>query len=134
MTNTLTASATQTPERIDPDGAWAMSTSVDLQDCDPRMIRSRLRIREYVLRLCDLIEMKRLGETQLVHVGEGHMAGFSLLQLFEAFLISGQFVSETNRAHLDIFSCKTYDPAIIERFSREFFSASASAAHTTLGG
>jgi hypothetical protein len=132
MTNTLTASATQTPERIDPDGAWAMSTSVDLQECDPRMIRSRLRIREYVLRLCDLIGMKRLGETQIVQVLEGHMAGLSMLQLFEACLVSGRFANDTNGAHLDISSCQAYDAAVIERFSREFFSASASRAHTTL--
>jgi S-adenosylmethionine/arginine decarboxylase-like enzyme len=132
MTQTMTARASHTPERIGARGAWGMSTSVDLQDCDPRMIRSRLRIREYVLRLCDLIEMRRFGETQIVHFGEGHVAGFSMLQLIETSLISGHFANETNRAYLDIFSCKPYDPVVVERFSKDFFAASASVAHTTL--
>jgi hypothetical protein len=132
MTQTMTARTSRTLEPIGARGAWGMSTSVDLQDCDPRMIRSRLRIREYVLRLCDLMGMKRVGETQVVQVVEGHMAGFSMLQLFEASLISGHFASDTNGAHLDISSCQAYDAAVIERFSREFFAASASRAHTTL--
>src|ERR1051326_2790787 len=131
MTQTMSPRASHTPERIGARGAWGMSTSVDLQDCDPRMIRSRLRIREYVLRLCDLIEMRRFGETQIVHFGEGHVAGFSMLQLIETSLISGHFANETNRAYLDIFSCKPYDPVVVERFSKEFFAASASVAHTT---
>jgi S-adenosylmethionine/arginine decarboxylase-like enzyme len=132
MTNTATATGIHAPERIGARGAWGMSTSVDLQDCDPRMIRSRLRIREYVLRLCDLIEMRRFGDTQIVHFGEGHVAGFSMTQLIETSLISGHFANDTNRAYLDIFSCKAYDPAVVEKFAREFFAASASVAYTTL--
>jgi S-adenosylmethionine/arginine decarboxylase-like enzyme len=124
--------APPTPERIGPGGAWGLSTSVDLQDCDPDAIRSRARIREYVVQLCELIEMRRYGDTQIVHFGEGHVAGFSMLQLIETSLISGHFANDTNRAYLDIFSCKGYDPAVVERFSREFFSASGSIIHTTL--
>ena len=55
-----------------------------------------------------------------------------MLQLIETSLISGHFANDTNRAYLDIFSCKAYDPAVVEAFSREFFSASGSVVHTTL--
>lgn len=129
---TTTAVAAQVPEVIGPAGAWGMSTSVDLQNCDPDAIRSREHIRDYVVRLCELIEMHRFGECQIVHFGEGRVAGFSMLQLIETSLISGHFANDSNRAYLDIFSCKPYDPAVVEQFSREFFRASASAVHTTL--
>ena len=122
----------QAPAVIGAAGAWGMSTSVDLQNCDPDAIRSRDHIREYVVRLCELIEMRRFGECQIVHFGEGRVAGFSMLQLIETSLISGHFANDSNRAYLDIFSCKPYDPAVVEQFSREFFSASASVVHTTL--
>jgi S-adenosylmethionine/arginine decarboxylase-like enzyme len=126
---TTTALAAPAHEMI---GAWGMSTSVDLQNCDPDAIRSREHIRDYVVRLCELIEMRRFGECQIVHFGEGRVAGFSMLQLIETSLISGHFANDSNRAYLDIFSCKPYDPAVVEQFSREFFAASASIVHTTL--
>jgi hypothetical protein len=113
-------------------GAWGMSTSVDLRDCDSEAIRSRELIRDYVVRLCELIDMRRFGECQIVHFGEGRVAGFSMLQLIETSLISGHFANDSNRAYLDIFSCKPYDPDLVEQFSREFFSAGASVVHSTL--
>ena len=129
---TTTAVTDQAPEVVGTAGAWGMSTSVDLQDCDPDAIRSRAQIRDYVVRLCELIEMRRFGECQIVHFGEGRVAGFSMLQLIETSLISGHFANDNNRAYLDIFSCKPYDPAVVEQFSRDFFSASSSVVHTTL--
>ena len=85
-----------------------------------------------MVQLCELIEMRRFGECQIVHFGEGRVAGFSMLQLIETSLISGHFANDTNRAYLDIFSCKAYDPAVVEKVPREFFSASGGAVHTTL--
>ena len=131
MTSTTVTAAPATGV-IDLAGAWGMSTSVDLHNCDPDAIRSRERIRAYVVRLCELIDMRRFGECQIVHFGEGRVAGFSMLQLIETSLISGHFANDTNHAYLDIFSCKPYDPRVVEQFSREFFSASGSVVHTTL--
>ncbi|MEK6586200.1 MAG: S-adenosylmethionine decarboxylase, partial [Nitrospirota bacterium] len=44
----------------------------------------------------------------------------------------GHFANETNHAYLDIFSCKGYDPTVVESFSKEFFGASRSVATATL--
>jgi len=112
-------------------GAWGISTSVDLHDCDPLAIRSRELITRYVTELCELIGMRRFGECQIVHFGEGRVAGFSMLQLIETSLISGHFANDSNAAYLDIFSCKPYDPAVVEAFSRQFFRASKAVTHTT---
>ena len=131
MTTTMTASAVLA-DPIGGDGAWGMSTSVDLRDCDPAAIRSRERITQYVVELCDLIGMRRYGECQIVHFGEGRVAGYSMLQLIETSLISGHFANDTNCAYLDIFSCKSYDPETVEDFSRRFFGASAGVRHTTM--
>ena len=112
--------------------AWGMSTSVDLQECDPAAIRSRERIRQYVVGLCELIGMRRFGECQVVHFGEGRVAGFSMMQLIETSLISGHFANDSNRAYLDIFSCKPYDPRTVEEFSKEFFAANKSLTTTVV--
>jgi hypothetical protein len=67
-----------------------------------------------------------------VHFGEGRVAGYSMVQLIETSLISGHFANDTNSAYLDIFSCKGYDPAVVEEFSKAFFGARRSRHHALL--
>jgi S-adenosylmethionine/arginine decarboxylase-like enzyme len=112
--------------------AWGLSASIDLHNCDPDVIRSRAKIQEFVITLCELIGMKRYGDCQIVHFGEGRVAGLSMIQLIETSLISGHFADVTNRAYLDIFSCKEYDPAAVEQFSKTFFGARSSSRSVTL--
>ena len=114
-------------------GAWGLYTSVDIHNCDPAIIRDADMIRQYVVQLCDLIEMKRFGETQVVHFGEDErVAGYSMIQLIETSLISGHFANSTNSAYLDIFSCKFYDASIMVEFTKNYFKASDAVVHITL--
>jgi S-adenosylmethionine/arginine decarboxylase-like enzyme len=112
--------------------AWGLCTAVDLQDCHPDLIRDAEHIRRYVAELCDLIRMQRFGECQVVDFGSGRVAGYSMVQLISASLISGHFANDTNSAYLDIFSCKGYDPIVVEEFSKDFFRARRSTATVTL--
>lgn len=111
------------PDSVGPGKAWGICTSVDLHDCIPERIRDAKQIEAYVVQLCELIEMKRFGACQIVNFGEGRVAGYSMVQLIETSLISGHFANDTNSAYLDIFSCKGYDPAVVEEFSKAFFGA-----------
>lgn len=105
-------------------GAWGLLSSLDLKGCDPELIRSNEAINEYVVKLCDLIKMKRFGEPQIVHFGEDEkVAGYSMTQLIETSLVSGHFANLTNSVYIDIFSCKEYDPYIAAEFTKEFFKA-----------
>ena len=104
---------------------WGVASSFDIYDCNPETIRDAEKIREFVVRLCELIEMRRFGETQVVHFGEDEkVAGYSMVQLIETSLISAHFANLTNTVYLDVFSCKPYDPAIVEEFAREYFEGS----------
>ena len=86
-------------------GCWGLYTSVDLK-------------------VCDLIDMKRFGEPQIIHFGPNErVAGFSMTQLIETSLVSGHFANETNAAYLDIFSCKEYEPSKAAEFCKDFFGA-----------
>lgn len=103
-------------------GAWGILTSIDIHQCDPGLIRSASAIKEFVVQLCDLIEMKRFGEPMIVHFGEDErVAGYSMTQLIETSLISAHFANQTNNVYLDVFSCKYYDPEKAAEFAREFF-------------
>ncbi len=103
---------------------WGLYTSVDLKDCNQSLIRDAEKIKEFTVKLCDLIEMKRYGETQVVDFGEDpRVSGFSMTQLIETSLISGHFANQTNAAYIDIFSCKYYPPFKAAEFAKEFFEA-----------
>lgn len=106
------------------DQPWGLLSCIDLYECDADIIRDANKIREFVARLCDLIEMRRFGETQVVHFGEDErVAGYSMTQLIETSLISAHFANQSNTTYLDVFSCKLYKPEVVVDFAKKFFKA-----------
>ena len=109
---------------------WGILSSIDLYDCNPETIRDAEKIKQFVIELCDLIEMKRFGETQVVHFGEDEkVAGYSMTQLIETSLISAHFANLTNATYLDVFSCKVYDSQKVVEFAKSFFQAETAEVH-----
>ncbi len=112
-------------ERAKRESVWGIASSFDIYNCNPDTIRDAEKIRKFVMELCDLIEMKRFGETVVVNFGEDErVAGFSMTQLIETSLISAHFANLSNTTYLDVFSCKPYDPAVVEEFARNYFGGS----------
>lgn len=111
---------------------WGLLTSIDIYGCNPEIIRDREQIERYIIELCDLIDMKRFGECQVVHFGKDErVAGYSMVQLIETSIISGHFANLTNAAYIDIFSCKLYDPDQVAGFSKAFFQGEDIRVHVT---
>jgi S-adenosylmethionine/arginine decarboxylase-like enzyme len=109
-------------QEFDDIKAWGIQSSIDIHHCDPKLIRDADAIKEFVIQLCELIEMKRFGDPAIVHFGEDErVAGFSMTQLIETSLISAHFANQTNNVYLDIFSCKYYEPETATQFAKNFF-------------
>ncbi|HRV32314.1 MAG TPA: S-adenosylmethionine decarboxylase [Candidatus Paceibacterota bacterium] len=109
---------------FDQNQSWGLASGIDLHGCNSDYVRSESKIKEFVVALCDLIKMKRFGDCVVVDFGEDpRVSGFSMTQLIETSLISGHFVNQNNDIHLDIFSCKYYDPKIAAEFAANFFQA-----------
>ena len=107
-----------------PAPPWGIETQIDLHDCDPELIRDAEAIKQYVIDLCNLIEMKRFGECIVVNFGEDErVAGYSMVQLIETSCISAHFANATNRVYMNIFSCKKYDVQAAVDFTASFFKA-----------
>lgn len=125
-----------TENAIKPEEAlnvWGIASAIDIYDCAPEKIRDAEVIKQFVVELCDLIEMKRFGECKVVHFGEDDkVAGFSMVQLIETSLISAHFANQTNTTYLDVFSCKTYDPEKVRAFAQDYFGGSFSSINVTL--
>lgn len=114
--------------------SWGISTALDLHDCNPDTIRDAEAIKKFVVELCDLIDVKRFGDCQVVHFADHDedVAGYSMVQLIETSLISAHFANKTNNTYLDVFSCKYYDPAVVEEFAKKFFEAKDGDAYVQL--
>ena len=103
---------------------WGLHTSIDLYNCNPQTIRSSVKIKQFVIKLCKLIKMRRFGKTVVVNFGEDpRVSGYSMTQLIETSLISGHFANQSNAAYIDIFSCKAYPPHQAAEFCKKFFGA-----------
>jgi len=112
---------------------WGKATSVDLYNCKPETIRDRDAISESVKKLCELIEMRRFGETKIVMFGDDpRVTGYSMTQLIETSLISGHFAEQSNAAYIDIFSCKDYDENQAADFLQDFYGAKSKILHVTM--
>ena len=112
-------------ERAVEQNVWGVAGSFDVYNCNPETIRDADRIRQFVRELCDLIEMKRFGDTVVVNFGEDErVAGYSMTQLIETSLISAHFANQSNTVYLDVFSCKAYDPEVVAAFAEKFFGGS----------
>jgi S-adenosylmethionine/arginine decarboxylase-like enzyme len=115
------------------ENVWGIASSIDIYNCNPGTIRDADEIRRFVVELCEQIEMKRFGETQVVHFGEDErVAGFSMVQLIETSLISAHFANQTNTVYLDVFSCKPYNPEKVQVFARDFFGGTHSVLNVTM--
>jgi len=117
--------------KVDKGNVWGISSSIDIYNCNPDTIRNADLIRQFVVELCDLIEMKRFQDTLVVNFGEDErVAGFSMVQLIETSLISAHFANLSNVTYLDVFSCKPYNPKVVERFAMKFFGGTHCRRHT----
>jgi S-adenosylmethionine/arginine decarboxylase-like enzyme len=111
-------------DRFKQGKEWGLLTSIDLRKCDPAKIASKEVITQFSIDLCNHIDMKRFGEPIVVRFGaDPRVQGYSLAQLIETSLISGHFAEDTDRAFIDVFSCKEYPPKKVAEYCAKYFGA-----------
>lgn len=103
---------------------WGLSSSIDLYECDLGLMQNADVIKDFVRQLCERINMRRYGETQVVYFGDDpRVTGFSMTQLIETSLISAHFADASCAIYLDVFSCAPYEPDEVAQFASQFFKA-----------
>lgn len=121
---TLSYQAMPEPETGGRPVPWGWHLVLNIYDCDPQRIKSAEVIRQFVIDLCDLIEMRRFGEPTIVNFGDDpRVAGYSLVQLIETSNICAHFADQSSAVYFDIFSCKKFDPQVAANFCIETFGA-----------
>ncbi len=104
--------------------AWGVSSCIDLYECDLNLMQDEAAIKRFVHKLCEIIKIRRFGETQVVRFGDDpRVTGFSMTQLIETSLVSAHFADNSCAIYLDVFSCAPYDPHQAADFAVRFFKA-----------
>ena len=111
-------------EKFDKEKYWGISLAMDLFNCDPKIIRSEKRVKEYITELCYVIEMRRIDEIWLRDFGETpEVKGITFFQAIETSCITGHLVNSTNNAYIDIFTCKNFEKLDAITFTTDYFKS-----------
>lgn len=101
--------------------AWGYHLILQAANCSPMTIRNPHTIGRFTKNLVRSIDMVPYGKPLIVMFGTGNKKGYTLVQLIETSNISAHFVEETNDMYLDVFSCKTFDPKIVNIMVKNYF-------------
>ena len=108
--------------------AYGKEFIIDLHECDPSTF-NRKSIKKYFEQLCDLIGMEREklcwwddhGLPPEEQQTEPHLKGTSAVQFIMTSNITIHTLDLLGKVYLNIFSCKEFDPRIVEDFSKTWF-------------
>ena len=101
---------------------------LDLHECDPTTF-TRESIENYFVQMCVKIDMKRCDLFFWDDFGLPpercqtlpHLKGTSAVQFIMTSNITIHTLDLMKRVYLNIFSCKDFDPNVVEAFSLEWF-------------
>jgi len=102
---------------------WGKHLILDAAGCSPKMIGCPIVIGNFAKDLVKRIDMVAYGNPHIVMFGTGNKKGYTLVQLIETSNICAHFVEENNSMYLDVFSCKDFDPQVVEEAVKEYFDA-----------
>lgn len=94
---------------------WGYHYMVNATGVDKRELKDYDRVYMFAKGLVKAIDMVAYGEPQIVDFGTGDKAGFTLVQLIETSNICAHFVNELGQIYLDVFSCKNFDPKVVDQ-------------------
>lgn len=103
--------------------SWGYHLILDCAGCNHNAITSHDNIYDFTKELVERIGMIAYGEPQIVKFGSGDKQGYTLVQLIETSNICAHFVDESDQIYLDVFSCKPYDPRLVEALVVKYFGA-----------
>jgi len=104
--------------------AWGLLVSINLYQCDKEKITNPEVMKEFILKLCQEINMEPHGLPHIEKFAEGHLEGYSLMQFIKTSSITIHFDDKLgDRAFIDVFSCKYFEAQEAGEFCANYFGA-----------
>lgn len=106
------------PDHANP---WGWEASIDLRDCDHGAVSSEETLRKFLRNLVDAIDMQAYGDPLLAEFGAGSLHGWTGVQLIHTSNLTVHLAPNVDRAFINVFSCKLYDPRVAVGVAVEHF-------------
>lgn len=116
-------SSSPTTEEDQQYQSWGKSLALDLFECEHERLTDPDLLKKFVRKLVSVINMVAHGECYVDRFGDGSLEGYSAMQFIETSSVTVHLDEVNNRAFIDVFSCKDFDPKGAITFSKEFFGA-----------
>lgn len=104
---------------------WGFHFIADCGGCDAKLMSNYDTVDLWIRKLVKDIDMQPIGEPRIEYTAAEFpdKAGFTVVQVIVTSSIVAHFVDGLGQIYLDVFSCKTFDPAVVERSIKESFGA-----------
>jgi S-adenosylmethionine decarboxylase len=114
------------------NGNYGLELIADLKGCDLTDL-TRERITQFVVELCDRVDMHRHGDPLFWedHSGIPHLDGISAIQFIKTSNIVCHALPVLKAVYLNLFTCKPFDTDDALAYCKEFWCAS-SATHSVV--
>jgi S-adenosylmethionine/arginine decarboxylase-like enzyme len=104
---------------------WGLSTLLTIEDCNICYITDKKFLCGFIGDLVDFLDMQQYGEPVIERFGKGDLLGFSVVQLIHTSCITMHFSEVDQRAFIDIFSCKGYEPSAVAEYCTGYLMGSS---------
>jgi len=106
---------------------WGYHLILDCGGCDPLLMQNYANVNEWIVELVKDIDMQPIGAPRIEYTaGEfADKAGFTVVQVIVTSSIVAHFVDSLGQIYLDVFSCKLFDPAIVESSVKKRFNTTS---------
>ena len=109
--------------RLNKKKIFGLELLLNLYDCDLKIMKSKRKLLEFLMKLCRVIKMNICGKPIIRRTGKAHLYGYSLVQFIETSSITIHTCDPIREIYLDLFSCKEFNPKIVINFTKKFFKA-----------
>jgi S-adenosylmethionine/arginine decarboxylase-like enzyme len=110
-------------ELADREFTFGVELVMDIDDCTLEVISDPRALQRYTAELVDRIKMKAYGPTWLHHFGHARIvtAGYTAFQPIEDSSIVVHVSEGLCRVHVNVFSCREFDPFDAMDFTEKYF-------------
>lgn len=104
---------------------WGYHLILDCGGCDFVKMSDYKNVETWIKNLVKDIDMQPIGGPRIEYTAAEFpdKAGFTVVQVIVTSSIVAHFVDNLGQIYLDVFSCKQFDPAVVEKSMQEHFGA-----------
>jgi S-adenosylmethionine/arginine decarboxylase-like enzyme len=104
---------------------WGYHLIIDCGGCDAKLMADYDNVDTWIRNLVKDIDMQPIGEPRIEYTAAEFpdKAGFTVVQVIVTSSIVAHFVDGLGQIYLDVFSCKPFDPAVVEASVQQHFGA-----------